>query len=279
MKSLRELMKENMELRGYSQKTQSIYLRHMERLVEHYGRLPAQISEQEIRDYLYYLLDERKLSDSSLNSAYSGLRFFYETTMGRAWDVTKLPRTKKRKRLPVVLAGEEIKQLLNVTSNLKHRTILMTTYAAGLRVSETAHLKITDIDSKRMQIRVEQGKGRKDRYTLLSDVNLALLREYWREYKPVIWLFPSHSLDRPITTRSIEKIFERAKQKAGITKPATVHSLRHSFATHLLESGTGIYHIQLLLGHTSPKTTSRYLHLTRQDLLKIVSPLDSLLAK
>ena len=273
---LRERMKSDMELRGFSPKTNTAYLRHVERFVEYYGLPPAQIAEPEIRNYLHYLLDERKLSDSYLNSAYSALRFFYETTLGRTWDVAKLPRTKKSKRLPVVLDTEEIKQILNVTKNLKHRAMLMTTYAAGLRVSETAHLRVIDIDSKRMQIRVEQGKGRKDRYTLLSNVNLTLLREYWRQYKPVIWLFPSFSLEKPISTRSIEKVFERAKQKAGITKPATVHSLRHSFATHLLETGTGIYHIQLLLGHTSPKTTSRYLHLTRQDLLKITSPMDAL---
>jgi len=279
LKTLREQMKTDMELRGYCPKTVAAYLKYVERFIEHYSRPPAQISEPEIRNYLHYLLDERGLSDSYINSTYSALRFFYETTMGRTWNVATLPRTKKRTRLPVVLAGEEVKRLLDVTKNLKHRAILMTTYAAGLRVSETAHLKVADIDSRRMQIRVEQGKGRKDRYTLLSDANLALLRAYYRAYRPVIWLFPSHSLDRPISTRSIEKVFERARQKAGITKKATVHSLRHSFATHLLETGTGIYHIQLLLGHTSPRTTSRYLHLTRKDLLKIASPLDVLLAK
>jgi len=153
----------------------------------------------------------------------------------------------------------------------------MTTYSAGLRVSETAHLKVSDVDSKRMQLLVAQGKGKKDRYALLSPVTLNLLRDYWRQYRPFSWLFPGRLPERPISTRSIQKVFEKAKRKAGIKKPATVHTLRHSFATHLLEAGTDIYHIQKLLGHTSPKTTAIYIHLRRQDLLNIVSPLDSLL--
>jgi len=154
---------------------------------------------------------------------------------------------------------------------------LMTTYSAGLRVSETAYLKVSSIDSKRMQLRIAQGKGNKDRYTLLSPVTLDLLRDYWRQYRPFSWLFPGRSPDRPISTRAIQKVFENAKRKAGIKKPATVHTLRHSFATHLLEAGTDIYRVQKLMGHTTPKTTTIYIHLRRQDLLKVVSPLDSLL--
>ena len=277
MGKLREQMKMDLELKGYSPKTQAAYLGYMKNFVRYFGRSPAKMGEEEIREYLYHLITGKDLGDSSINSAYSALKFFYETTLGRDWNVAKIPRRKTEKRLPVVLDGSEIKQLLAVTTNLKHRAILMITYSAGLRVSETAHLKVCDIDSKRMQLRVAQGKGKKDRYALLSPVTLNLLRDYWREYRPTIWLFPSRLPERPISTRTIQKVFEKAKQKAGIKKPATVHTLRHSFATHLLEAGTDIYRVQKLMGHTTPKTTAIYIHLRRQDLLKVVSPLDSLL--
>ena len=277
MGKLREQMKMDLKLKGYSPKTQAAYLGYMKNFVRYFGRSPAKMGEEEIREYLYHLVTEKDLGDSSINSAYSALKFFYKTTLCRDWNVAKIPRRKTEKRLPLVLDGSEIKQLLAVTTNLKHRALLMTTYSAGLRVSETAHLKVSDVDSKRMQLLVAQGKGKKDRYALLSPVTLNLLRDYWRQYRPFSWLFPGRLPERPISTRSIQKVFEKAKRKAGIKKPATVHTLRHSFATHLLEAGTDIYHIQKLLGHTSPKTTAIYIHLRRQDLLNIVSPLDSLL--
>jgi len=277
MGKLREQMKMDLKLKGYSPKTQVAYLGYMKNFVRYFGRSPAKMGEKEIREYLYHLITGRDLGDSSINSAYSALKFFYETTLCRDWNVAKIPRRKTEKRLPVVLDGSEIKQLLAVTTNLKHRALLMTTYSAGLRVSETAHLKICDVDSKRMQLRVAQGKGKKDRYALLSPVTLNLLRDYWRQYRPFSWLFPGRSPERPISTRSIQKVFKDAKRKAGIKKPATVHTLRHSFATHLLEAGTDIYRVQKLMGHTTPKTTAIYIHLRRQDLLKVVSPLDSLM--
>jgi len=277
MGKLREQMKMDLKLKGYSPKTQAAYLGYMKNFVRYFGRSPAKMGEKEIREYLYHLVTEKDLGDSSINSAYSALKFFYKTTLGRDWNVAKIPRRKTEKRLPVVLDGSEIKQLFAVTTNLKHRALLMTTYSAGLRVSETAHLKVSDVDSKRMQLLVAQGKGKKDRYALLSPVTLNLLRDYWRQYRPFSWLFPGRLPERPISTRSIQKVFEKAKRKAGIKKPATVHTLRHSFATHLLEAGTDIYRVQKLMGHTSPKTTAIYIHLRRQDLLKVVSPLDSLL--
>ena len=277
MGKLREQMKMDLKLKGYSPKTQAAYLGYMKKFVRYFGRSPAKMGEKEIREYLYHLITGRDLGDSSINSAYSALKFFYETTLCRDWNVAKIPRRKTEKRLPVVLDGSEIKQLLAVTTNLKHRALLMTTYSAGLRVSETAHLKVCDVDSKRMQLRVAQGKGKKDRYALLSPVTLNLLRDYWRQYRPFSWLFPGRSPERPISTRSIQKVFKDAKRKAGIKKPATVHTLRHSFATHLLEAGTDIYRVQKLMGHTTPKTTAIYIHLRRQDLLKVVSPLDSLM--
>lgn len=277
MGKLREQMKMDLKLKGYSPKTQAAYLGYMKKFVRYFGRSPAKMGEKEIREYLYHLITGKDLGDSSINSAYSALKFFYETTLCRDWNMAKIPRRKPEKRLPVVLDGSEIKQLLVVTANLKHRAILMITYSAGLRVSETAHLKVSDIDSKRMQLRVAQGKGKKDRYALLSSVTLNLLRDYWRQYRPFSWLFPGRLPDRPISTRAIQKTFEKAKRKAGIQKPATVHTLRHSFATHLLEAGTDIYRVQKLMGHTTPKTTAIYIHLRRQDLLKVISPLDSLL--
>lgn len=188
-----------------------------------------------------------------------------------------IPRTKKAKKLPIVLSKDEVKRIINVTANLKHKAIFATTYAAGLRVSEVANLRIKDIDSSNMQIRVSQGKGNKDRYTLLSEKNIEILREYFKVYHPTTWLFPGMLKDDPINTRTIQKVFVRAKQKAGIKKDATIHSLRHSFATHLLEAGTDIYHIQQLLGHTNVKTTSIYIHLTNHNVLKLTSPLDSLI--
>lgn len=277
MGALRKKMKMALELRGYSARTQGAYIGCVKNFAQYFGKSPAEMGETEIREYLYYLVTEKQLSDSSINSAYSALKFFYETTLCRDWNIEKIPRRKSEKRLPIVLDGSEIKQLLAVTTNLKHRAILMTTYSAGLRASETAHLKVSDVDSKRMQLRIAQGKGKKDRYTLLSRVTLNLLREYWRQYRPKVWLFPGSPSDSPISTRTIQKVFENAKRKAGIKKPATVHTLRHSFATHLLEAGTDIYHIQRLMGHTSPKTTAIYIHLRRQDVLKVHSPLDSLL--
>jgi len=277
MGKLREQMKMDLKLKGYSPKTQTAYLGYMKNFAQYFGRSPAKMGEEEIRKYLYYLVTEKQVSTSSINGAYSALKFFYQTVLQGNWNIAKIPRTKVRKKLPIVLDGSEIKQLFAVTANLKHRALLMTTYSAGLRVSETAHLKVSSIDSKRMQLRIAQGKGNKDRYTLLSPITLDLLRDYWRQYRPFSWLFPGRLPDRPISIRAIQKVFENAKRKAGIKKPATVHTLRHSFATHLLEAGTDIYRVQKLMGHTTPKTTTIYIHLRRQDLLKVVSPMDSLL--
>jgi integrase/recombinase XerD len=273
---LRDQMKMDMELKGFSVKTQDAYIRYVKTFVEYFGKSPMQMGEDEIRQYLHHLITEKQLSTSHINVVHSALKFFFTTTLQRQWNNIKIPRTKSPKKLPIVLAGSEIKQLLDVTINPKHRAILMTTYAAGLRVSETANLKLEDIDYKRMQIRVNEGKGKKDRYTILSAVNLKLLRDYWTLYRPNTWLFPGESPDKPITTRTIQKVFEISRDKAGIVKPSTVHSLRHSFATHLLETGTDIFHIQRLMGHSSPKTTSIYIHVKQEDLLKIVSPLDHL---
>ena len=240
----------------------------------YFHRSPAELGDQEIREYLHYLIQEKKASQSVISQSYSALKFLYETTLKRDWNGLRIPRAKMGKKLPVVLSQQEIQAIFSATRNLKHRALLMTIYSAGLRVSEAVHLKVSDIDSQRMMIRVQQGKGDKDRYTLLAKRTLEVLREYWREYRPKDWLFYSHSFERPLSSRTVQVVLNRVLHQAGIKKPATVHTLRHSFATHLLEAGTDLYHIQHLLGHKSPKTTTIYLHLSRKDMVNVISPID-----
>lgn len=269
-----EKMKDDLELKGLSERTQKLYLGEMRRFVKHFYKSPDNLGEEEIKEYLLYLLREKKCSTSSVNLAYSAIKFFYTETLGQKWDLKKICRTKQPKKLPVVMDIEEINALLNVTKNIKHRTIFTVIYSAGLRVSEASKLHVNDIDSKRMQIRIRSAKGAKDRYTILSNAALALLQKYWKTYQPKDWLFPGQKPGRQITTRTIQSVFETNKEKAKITKPVTVHSLRHSFATHLLENGTDLHHVQLLLGHKSSSTTTIYLHVKRKDLINIISPLD-----
>jgi site-specific recombinase XerD len=242
----------------------------------HFHRSPDELGEQEIRDYLHYLIQVKKGSQSGVSQAYSALKFFYETTLKRDWNGFRIPRVQKGKKLPVVLSQQEIQAIFSATRNLKHRVVLMTIYSAGLRISEVVHLKVSDIDSQRMTIRVQQGKGQKDRYTLLSQRTLEVLRAYWKEYRPSGWLFPGKPETEPLSVSSVQRVFEKVLLRARIKKPASVHTLRHSFATHLLEAGTDLYHIQRLLGHTSPKTTAIYLHLSRKNLGGLTSPLDLL---
>jgi site-specific recombinase XerD len=279
MSELRNKMKMYMELKGYSPKTTKHYLGHISNYAKFYSKSPDLLSEKEICGYLHYCITERHLTEGSVGAIYNALKIFYTKVLDRAWDITKIPRTKERRRLPVVLSPQEIKSIFDATKNIKHRAILMTIYSAGLRVSEACNLKVTDIDSKNMQIFIRQGKGKKDRYTLLSKANLEVLREYWNEYKPKENLFSGRYRTDSITARSVQKIFEYAMKKAGVTKKATVHTLRHSFATHLLDAGVDICYIQRLLGHTRITTTTIYLHLRRMDLLNIKSPLDILMEK
>ncbi len=274
MGKLREQMKGDLELRGLSPHTRDNYLRHVSQFSRHYGRSPCHLGEKEIKEYLLYLLREKKVSTATVNQCYHALKFLYERTLNRVWVMARIPRVRRLKQLPVVLDKEEVESLFTVTENLKHRAILMLIYSSGLRLTEAAHLKVTDIDSKRMLIRIKQGKGRKDRYTILSKAALEVLREYWSQYRPKDWLFAGRFPGKPLTGRSIQRVLIKAKDLAGIKKPATVHTLRHSFATHLLEAGTDLYHIQLLLGHRTLNTTTIYLHVSRKELARIVSPLD-----
>ena len=276
MGRLHDQMKRDLELKNYSPKTRSCYLAAVKGFALHFHRSLEQLSDQEIREYLHYLIQEKKASQSLISQAYSALRFLYETTLKRDWNGFRIPRAKMGRRLPVVLSLQEIQAILLATRNLKHRALLMTIYSAGLRVSEVVHLKVSDIDSQRMVIRVQQGKGGKDRYTLLAKRTLEVLRDYWRAYRPEEWLFPGQPAKGSLSVSTVQKIFEKVLDQAGIKKHATVHTLRHSFATHLLEAGTDLYHIQRLLGHTTPKTTAIYLHLSRKDLGGVSSPLDHL---
>lgn len=276
MGKLQDQMRMDLELKNYSPRTRSCYLTWMRSFALHFHRSPDGMGDPEIREYLHYLIQEKKASQSGISQAYSALKFFYETTLKRDWNGFRIPRAQMGKRLPVVLSSREVQAIFSATRNLKHRAALMTIYSAGLRVSEVVHLKVSDIDSQRMTIRVQQGKGQKDRYTLLSQRTLEVLREYWKEYRPSGWLFPRKPETEPPSVSAVQRVFGKVLLQAGIKKPASVHTLRHSFATHLLEAGTDLYHIQRLLGHTTPKTTAIYLHLSRKNLGGVTSPLDLL---
>ena len=266
----------DLQLKGLTPKTQKIYLREVSNYAKYFGKSPEQLGEKELREYLLYLLNERKLAKGTYRFYYQGLKFLYKNTLKREEVVEKIHCPRGKKKLPVVLDLAEVKTLLTVMENLKHRAILTITYSAGLRISETARLKVSDIDSKRMMVRVQQGKGGKDRYTILSQTALECLRQYWRSYRPKEWLFEGQKEGSHICISLIRHIFLEAKERAGIIKPASPHTLRHSFATHLIEAGTSLYHVQLLLGHRSPTTTTVYLHVSRMNLAQVTSPLDSI---
>ena len=275
MNQLIKKMTNDMQLRGFSPKTIYAYTSHVKRFEQYFQESPSCMGEKQIRQYLLYVISQG-ISSSYANGCYSALRFLYETTLSMDWNMKNIPRSKKQCKLPVVLSRQEVLSIFDAVSNLKHKAILMTTYDAGLRVSETANLLLSDIDSSRMSIFVRQGKGQRDRYSLLSETNLLLLREYWLQYKPSSYLFPGSSPEKPISCRTIQQVFYDARKKAGIQKKASVHSLRHSFASHLLEAGTDLFRIQQLLGHFNLETTSRYLHMVQPKILQVKSPLDPL---
>jgi len=276
MDTLREKMLAELQLRGITPRTQTAYLREIGNLENYFNRSPEELGEEEVKEYLVHMLEDRGLSSGTYKYYAAGIKFLYRTTLNRGEVVEKIKYPKAKIKLPVVLDLAEVRTMLSVMENLKHRAVLTITYSAGLRVSETAHLKVTDIDSKRMMVRVRQGKGGKDRYTILSKTALECLREYWRAYRPKDWLFEGQKEGSHICYTSIRNIFVEAKERAGITKPVGPHSLRHAFATHLIEAGTSLHHVQLLLGHKSPKTTTVYLHVSKMNLAQVCSPLDSI---
>jgi site-specific recombinase XerD len=274
MGKLRDQMLVDLQLRGATPRTQKTYLREVSNFAKYFNRSPKELGRGELKEYMLYLMKERHLSDGTFRFYVAALKFLYRTTLKREWVVEKIKCPKRKRKLPVVLDISEVESLFSVTTNLKHKAILMITYSSGLRVSETARLKMTDIDSKRMMVRVRQGKGGNDRYSILSQTALEHLRQYWRKYRPTEWLFEGAKKDDHISTHSIQLMFYAARKRAGITKPASVHTLRHSFATHLIEAGTSLHHVQLLLGHRSPTTTTVYLHVSRLNLAQVISPLD-----
>jgi site-specific recombinase XerD len=237
-----------MQLRGMSEQTQKNYSIHVRAFQKFYGKPAEQLGIKEVREYLYYLLRNKRLSNGTINGYHSSLKFFYVNILKKNWDNAGIPRLKEHKKLPAILSKKEVHKLFDVTENLKHKCMLMTIYSSGLRVSEVTKLKVTDIDSNNMQLIVREGKRKKDRYTLLSQVNLEILRKYWKEYKPTYWLFPGHKKGSHISTRTVQKVLTDSKNRAGIKKAITVH--------------------------TYIQTTCRYLHLMRMDILKVKSPLD-----
>lgn len=276
MTPLRKRLIEDLRLRNYSPKTIHLYVNQVARLARHYGKSPDRLSQEQIRRYLVYLVEERGQAVGSYRQALAALRYFYRWVLKRGDLVQDILAPRPERRLPVVLSLEEVQRLFAAIVSFKHRMILMTAYSAGLRVAETVDLKVTDLDSQRMVIRIVQGKRKKDRYTILSPVLLDMLRHYWWAARPVSYLFPGRSLDRPVSVATVQRACREAGVRAGIEKTVTPHTLRHSFATHLLEGGTDVRVLQSLLGHSSIRTTALYTHVSTKLIGSTVSPLDQL---
>ncbi|MBC8473025.1 MAG: site-specific integrase [Planctomycetes bacterium] len=274
MSQLRQKMIRAMQLREFSPKTLQAYVAAVSGLAKYCNKSPDKIDQEEVENYLLYLRQELVRSPSTCNVVISGLKFFYEHTIKDESVKLKLPSRKRTKRLPEVLSWEEANSVITSPANIKHRVLLMTAYSAGLRISELVNLRLKHIDNSRMVIRVEQGKGKKDRYTILSQRLLKELRIYWKACRPENWLFPTKNSTRHISITSVQRIYNKAKKKEGITKGKGIHTLRHCFATHLLEAGYDVRKIQLLMGHRSLSTTMIYLHVSRGGLEMVKSPLD-----
>jgi len=277
---LRKMMLEELQRRNYSAITTRNYLRVVTEFAKYFGEPPDRLGLNELRTYQAYLLPESKLTPGTVVNQVAALRFFFVKTLKRYQFRDFLPYPQDRRRLPTVLSREEVSHLINAAGNLFRRTLLMTLYGTGMRRAELAHLKVSDIDSQRMIIRVVAGKGGKDRDLPLSPALLETLREYWRWRKPKLYLFPTRTLgrrlDQPISDKTVWIACSEAARRAGISKRVTPHTLRHSWATHLLEAGTDLRTIQVLLGHGDLETTAQYLHLSQRHLQTVVNPLDGL---
>jgi integrase/recombinase XerD len=276
MSALRKRMLEDLRVRNYSPRTQEIYVQQVARFARHFGRSPDQLTTEDIRTYLIHLRETDRASWSAFKQAVAALRFFYRITLQRPELIPEIPYPRTSKQLPAVLSPEEVVRLLQAVRQPKHRAVLATIYATGLRISEALALKVGDIDSQRMVVNVRQGKGRKDRTVMLSPQLLEVLRCYARQARPTDWLFPGRRRDCPLHETAVQRACVAARRTAGITKRATAHALRHSFATHLLEAGADLRLIQTLLGHRSVKTTSIYTHVSAQRLHSTPSPFDRL---
>jgi len=277
-----EVLTSELKLRNYSPKTIKAYKSCIRSFVVHFqSRHPRDLENKDIRAYLVYLLDEKRQSAGSVNQVYNALKFLYSALYKRPFVIDQLPRPRKERKLPDILNESEVANIFDAVDNLKHKMMLMLAYASGLRVSEVVRLCIEDLDAERKLIHVRDAKGKKDRYTILPESILPMLQEYWRTYRlgRSGWLFSGAAPGGHLSERSIQAVLQKALNKAGIRKPASMHSLRHSFATHLLEQGTDLRYIQKLLGHGSSKTTEIYTHVSSKDLGKIRSPFDFIHAK
>jgi integrase/recombinase XerD len=277
MISLRERMTEDMQVRNLALNTQMSYVQQVSLFARHFNKSPETLGPEDIRAYQVYLTNEKKLAPSSILTAVAALRFLYKVSLKKDWTFDDvIPAPKKPLKLPVVLSPEEVLQFLDCVGGTKHRAILTTCYAAGLRISEAVRLTVPDIDSARMVIRVDQGKGQKDRYVMLSPKLLEILRDWWRVQRPKQWLFPGDIPGQHISADAVEQACQKARRRCPIPKATTPHSLRHAFAVHLLESGTDVRTIQLLLGHRSLATTARYLRIATTKVCSTASPIDLL---
>ena len=276
MTPLRQRMLEDLRIRNYSPSTVRAYIRCIADFAEHFNKSPDTLGSEEIRSYQLFLLNQKRVKLSTYIQSVCALRFFYQNTLRRRIEIDRIPLPRYEKKLPVILSKAEVKALLEAPRNLKHRAMLATMYGAGLRVSEVAKLKVSDLDRERRVIWVRGGKGHKDRQVMLAEPLREVLAAYWKWKRPVEWLFPGKKADCPITTGSVFKLCEAAAKKAGITKPVHPHSLRHAFATHLLDEGVNLLVIQALLGHAHLRTTAGYLHLSDSAIRSTKSPLESL---
>lgn len=276
MTPLRRRMLEDMRVRNLARKTQIAYITQVARFAKYFGKSPELLGPQEVRAYQVYLVEEKHVSWSLFNQTACALRFLYCVTLGKDWAIEHIAFPRQERKLPVALSLGEVTRFLDAVTNLKHRAILMTAYAAGLRSSEVVKLRVGDIDSQRMVIHIRQAKGHKDRYVMLSPKLLELLRAYWKVVRPKVWLFPGSRPSHPIDITGVQRAAHRAGLEAGLSKRVTVRALRHSFATHLLEAGTDVRTIQVLLGHRSLQTTARYTHVSAKTICATQSPLDSL---
>jgi integrase/recombinase XerD len=277
MTQLRQRMSEDMQVRNLALNTQLAYLRQVSLFARYFGKSPDLLGRDDIRTYQVYLTNEKKLTPGSIHIAVAALRFLFKVTLERDWAPEEvLPLPKKPQKLPIILSPDEVQQFLGCVLDLKHHAILTTCYAAGLRISEAVHLKPTDIDSQRMVVRVEQGKGQKDRYVMLSPKLLEILRDYWKMRRPKAWLFPGDHAGQPITRDAVGHACAKAHNLSRLSKPVTPHSLRHAFAVHLLEAGVDVRTIQLLLGHRSLATTAHYLRIATNKVCATPSPFELL---
>jgi site-specific recombinase XerD len=269
-------MLEDMKVRNLSPKTQEAYVTQVVRFAKHFGKSPEHLGLEEIRAYQVYLVNEKRVSWSLFNQTVCALRFLYRTTLDRQESIEHIAFPRQERKLPVVLSLSEVNKFLEAVGNIKHRAIMMTAYAGGLRISEVVKLRVADIDSQRMVIHIRQGKGHKDRYVMLSPKLLEVLRSYWQIDRPKNWLFPGGRLQDHISVDTVQRAAQKASQRSGLHKTVTVRALRHSFATHLLEDGTDVRTIQVLLGHRSLQTTARYTHVSKATVCATQSPLDLL---